>query len=221
MPLIKEVIQSYQGDTLEEQVMREYFEVIEEMGKVQNELSAQLIEQRIMISNYEDISIPILMALERYNQTYVLKKIEEESIRAKVSKRVEEFINPSEKAILGGVSSQISDWLIASIQGEEDNYRNKFRTVVFVEKGALMRVTCMVYVRKPHSEILKNHHESVVSIFAYKMLVNANRLCYQNFEYLYEKLLNYSVGSNSDIIKKRLIEAEQVYRMALRERPGY
>lgn len=61
-------------------------------------------EKMLLIKNFS----------RRFLKNICIKKIEEESIRAKISKRLEEFINPSEKAILGGGSSQISDWLIVS-----------------------------------------------------------------------------------------------------------
>lgn len=61
-------------------------------------------EKMLLIKNFS----------RRFLKNICIKKIEEESIRAKIFKRLEEFINPSEKAILGGGSSQISDWLIVS-----------------------------------------------------------------------------------------------------------
>lgn len=223
MPLINEVIQAYRGDTPEDEVIKEYFEVLAELAEVQNKLNCNIIENNVRIFNkeYDNLSIPIQRALDIYNQTHVLKKLDISNLSAKVHKYVEEFINPSEKDIIRGVTERIVECLNQPMNEIRNEERNSYQSIVFIENGALLRVTFIIYLRKPHAKILKGHYESVISVVAYKMLVDLERLDFREFQTLYEKVLAYSIGDNSEKIAKRIKEAEERYQSAPIWRPRY
>ncbi|MFD3416226.1 hypothetical protein [Streptomyces cyaneofuscatus] len=209
MGSIRKVIEDIDPSKTGAQEAKEALEALSSLADTKVELFTSRITNSL-ISGGADQRVPIEAILDSTAETHAYSAKDSAHIGATVSKSLGGFCNGSKEAILGGVSTLLTEAL-ASFLGNSQAAESKLEKYFVMAQGfSIIRVDMVAWQRSIKAKGISDLTQNVSAFVLVKSAVDLKKIGFNTFLYVYRDELELA-GLKKKDLEDALDDAKKIY----------